>query len=97
MKERTRWREQALEWLSADLVARTKQYNNPSPDEHALAQERLRWWQQDPALASVRDAAAVAARGTGSVAEVLAGCGDGTEVAACRLARVPTGELILPW
>jgi serine/threonine-protein kinase len=55
-KERGRWRRQALEWLRADLAARTRQLQADDPDERAAGRERLLWWQQDPDLPVVRDA-----------------------------------------
>jgi hypothetical protein len=58
-KERTRLRKLAVQWLGDDLAARARQLKDPSADERADAAERLRWWRQDPALASVRDAAAL--------------------------------------
>jgi tetratricopeptide (TPR) repeat protein len=50
-KERARLRKQALDWLRADLVLRTKQ---------AQVLPRLRDWQRDVDLAGIRDAAALA-------------------------------------
>jgi eukaryotic-like serine/threonine-protein kinase len=64
-KERTHWRKQALDWLGADLSARKRQLQAELPEERDDAVERLRWWQQDPALASVRDAAALQQMSTG--------------------------------
>jgi Tfp pilus assembly protein PilF len=55
-KERAHWRQQAVQWLQADLAARAAQLKAEDADERADARERLLWWQQDPALASVRDA-----------------------------------------
>ena len=40
-------------------VRETEQILADAADERAHAMERLHWWQQDPALASVRDAAAL--------------------------------------
>ncbi len=58
-KERTRLRKLAVQWLRDDLAARAKQLQAVDPDERADAAERLRWWRWDPALAGVRDAAAL--------------------------------------
>jgi serine/threonine-protein kinase len=52
--ERTRLRRQALDWLRADLAASAK-----TPDR-ALVQRTLRYWQQDPDLAGIRDQEALA-------------------------------------
>jgi len=59
-KERTRWRKQALDWLRADLAGWRKLLESGSEDDRALAQERLRWWQEDPKLAGLRDPKALA-------------------------------------
>jgi eukaryotic-like serine/threonine-protein kinase len=59
-KERMRLRKQAVDWLRADLNARAKQLKANSADERADSAERLRWWRQDPALASLRVPAALA-------------------------------------
>jgi tetratricopeptide (TPR) repeat protein len=52
--ERARWRLQALDWLRADLAAWGK------ATDRALLQQRLKFWQQYPALAAVRDEEALA-------------------------------------
>jgi serine/threonine-protein kinase len=54
-KERARWRKQALDWLQADLAGWRKLVEGGSGDDRALAQERLRWWQEDPKLAGLRE------------------------------------------
>src|SRR5262249_11044083 len=54
-KERARWRRQAVKWLQDDLAARVRQLKSAEYDERMEAAERLRWWRQDPALASLRD------------------------------------------
>jgi hypothetical protein len=59
-KERARWRQQALDWLSADLQQRAEVLKAGSADDRAALAERLRWWQMGPALASVRDPARLA-------------------------------------
>jgi tetratricopeptide (TPR) repeat protein len=53
-KERARWRQQALDWLRADLVAWTK------VTDRDLVQRTLRTWQRAPDLAGVRDPEALA-------------------------------------
>jgi serine/threonine-protein kinase len=59
-KERAHWRKQALEWLRADLAGWRKLLEGGSADDRALARERLRWWQEDPKLAGLRDPKALA-------------------------------------
>jgi tetratricopeptide (TPR) repeat protein len=59
-KERTRLRQQALDWLRADLALRTRQLESGKPADRAAVQQALRHWQQDPDLAGLRDAAALA-------------------------------------
>ena len=54
-KERTRLREQALDWLRADLALRTKQLGTGNPADRAAVQAAVRHWQQDIELASLRD------------------------------------------
>ncbi len=58
--ERTCLRKQALDWLRADLVLRTKQINSANPTDRAAAQQALGHWQQDTDLAAIRDPAALA-------------------------------------
>jgi len=59
-KERARLRQQALDWLRADLALRQKQLQSFWPGEANKARVALRHWQQDPDLAAVRDQAALA-------------------------------------
>jgi serine/threonine-protein kinase len=59
-KERTRLRQQARDWLRADLALRGKQLESGQPADRAAAQQALRHWQQDSDLAGLRDAAALA-------------------------------------
>jgi serine/threonine-protein kinase len=56
---RGRWRQQALDWLRADLAAWGKVVNEGSPPGRAAAEKMLRHWQQDSDLASVRDPASL--------------------------------------
>ena len=51
-----RWREQALEWLKADLVYWTKQTESGAAEAKTLAHKTLQHWRGDSDLASVRDA-----------------------------------------
>jgi Flp pilus assembly protein TadD len=57
--ERSRLRGQALTWLQADLRAWAERVENRPAQERAAAVKRLQAWQSDPALAGVRDAAAL--------------------------------------
>jgi hypothetical protein len=59
-RERGRLRQRALDWLRADLAAWGKAVSEDVAPAKALAQQRLRHWQQDSDLASVRDSAALA-------------------------------------
>jgi tetratricopeptide (TPR) repeat protein/tRNA A-37 threonylcarbamoyl transferase component Bud32 len=59
-KERTRLRQQALDWLRADLDQWTKELENGRPADRATVLERMRHWQRDTDLAGIRDAAALA-------------------------------------
>ena len=59
-RERTRWRQQALDWLRADLALRRRQLESGKPADRAAAQRALRRWQADLDLAGLRDAAALA-------------------------------------
>ena len=59
-QERTRLRQQALDWLRADLALRTKQLATGTPADRAGVQQQLRHWQTDTDLAGIRDAAALA-------------------------------------
>jgi WD40 repeat protein/tetratricopeptide (TPR) repeat protein len=59
-KERSRLRQQARDWLRADLVLRGKQLESGQPADRAAVQQALRHWQQDSDLVGIRDAAALA-------------------------------------
>jgi eukaryotic-like serine/threonine-protein kinase len=57
---KARWRKQAIEWLKAELTARTKSSEGgPQPARYALAKE-LNEWKADTDLGGIRDAAALA-------------------------------------
>jgi serine/threonine-protein kinase len=58
-EERKRLRKQALDWLRAELTARTKQSKSWWPGEAGQAREALRHWQKDADLAGLRDTAAL--------------------------------------
>jgi serine/threonine-protein kinase len=59
-QERTRLRQQARDWLRADLALRRQQHQTGEPADRAAVQQALRHWQQDTDLAGIRDAAALA-------------------------------------
>jgi tetratricopeptide (TPR) repeat protein len=58
-KEKARLRQQALDWLRADLALPTKQLESGQPAERTAAQQALRHWQKDADLAGIRDASAL--------------------------------------
>ena len=58
--ERTRWREQARIWLSEDLKYWTKLSHSNRLEDLRLAAAALEYWQTDPNLAGLRDAARIA-------------------------------------
>jgi serine/threonine-protein kinase len=59
-EERKRLRQQALDWLHADLTLRIKHLQSKLPAHQAAARTVLRHWQKDSDLASLRDPAALA-------------------------------------
>ena len=59
-KERARLRQQALNWLRADLALRAKQLETGKPADRAAFQQAMRHWQRDSDVAGIRDAAALA-------------------------------------
>jgi tetratricopeptide (TPR) repeat protein/tRNA A-37 threonylcarbamoyl transferase component Bud32 len=59
-QERARWREQALGWLRADLAKWAGRLKDGGPAAGKQVAAKLRSWQQDAALAGIRDAAPVA-------------------------------------
>jgi predicted ribosomally synthesized peptide with SipW-like signal peptide len=58
--ERARLRHQGLDWLRADLALWTKLLESGPPASRRAIAEKMNHWKQDPHLASVRDAAALA-------------------------------------
>jgi serine/threonine-protein kinase len=58
-EERTRWREQAREWLQADLAAWAKTLDSGSRVERDLAKRMLTHWQVVPDLAGLREPSAL--------------------------------------
>ena len=59
-KERTRLRQQALDWLKADLTAWGKRLDSGPPRLDRPSCRALSHWQKDTDLAGIRDAAALA-------------------------------------
>jgi serine/threonine-protein kinase len=59
-KERSRLRNQALDWLQADLAHWSKQAGSEKLNERALVQPMLEHWLDDADLAGIRDMDAVA-------------------------------------
>jgi tetratricopeptide (TPR) repeat protein len=59
-KGRARWRQQALDWLRADLALWTKRLADDQPGTGAALRQTLRSWQSDPDLASLREDVALA-------------------------------------
>jgi serine/threonine-protein kinase len=54
-QQRAALRQQALDWLSADLGAWAKMVDKGSPPERLRVQRTLQHWQKDPDLAGLRD------------------------------------------
>jgi serine/threonine-protein kinase len=54
-QERTRLRQQALDWLRADLMLRAKQLESARRNGRAEVGQNLRHWQRDRDLAGLRD------------------------------------------
>jgi serine/threonine-protein kinase len=57
---RSRWRNQALDWLRADLKLWAKKRQSGDAEEHNEVREGLGRWQRDPAFAGVRGPDALA-------------------------------------
>jgi hypothetical protein len=86
-KERARLRRQALDWLMADLALWAKRAESAKPGERTAARHKMKHWQSDPDLASLRDKEALEKlpeverdewrRFWDEVAAVLAKAGDG--------------------
>ena len=60
VKEWARWRQQALNWLRADLALWTRQLESATPRDRQTVAARLQDWQRDKDLAGIRDAAPLA-------------------------------------
>jgi serine/threonine-protein kinase len=59
-KERARLRQQAGDWLRADLALWTKKADNADPKAREAVQQQMKHWQTDADLAGVRDNDALA-------------------------------------
>jgi tetratricopeptide (TPR) repeat protein len=59
-KERARLRQQALDWLRADLAAWEKRLNSGQGADRAEVEQKLKDWQADRNLAGIRDKDALA-------------------------------------
>src|SRR5262249_8642897 len=59
-KDRSRLRQQALDWLRDDFKIWAKLLDGDNAKARAAAQKTLQQWQRDPDLAGVRDAKALA-------------------------------------
>jgi serine/threonine-protein kinase len=59
-KERARLRQQALDWVRADLALWTKKLESNQPADRATVQSTVEYWRQDPDLAGLRDEAPLA-------------------------------------
>jgi serine/threonine-protein kinase len=55
-KERAHWRQQARDWLRADLTVWTKQLHSSAEKDRTAAAQTLQHWKEDVDLAGVRDA-----------------------------------------
>jgi hypothetical protein len=58
-KDRARWRQQALDWLRADLTVYGKLLEGGKPEDRTLVRQRLQHWRQDRDLSGLRDKDAV--------------------------------------
>jgi serine/threonine-protein kinase len=58
-EERARIRQQALDWLRADLAAWARVLGSARPEARSIVRQKLRHWRQDPDLPSLRDKAAL--------------------------------------
>jgi hypothetical protein len=56
-EERARLRQQALDWLRADLTAWTKTLDEGQPQARQVVAQTLQHWQKDADLAGLRDKA----------------------------------------
>jgi tetratricopeptide (TPR) repeat protein len=54
-KAKARWRNQAIEWLTAELAQMSKQVETAKPEDRSALGQTLRDWKSDPELAGIRD------------------------------------------
>ena len=59
-KGQLRWRQQALEWLRADLTVNARLLASRKPEDRRAVRQRLWRWRREQGLAGLRDPAAVA-------------------------------------
>jgi hypothetical protein len=59
-KDKARLRQQALDWLRADLALRARQLESGQPAAGAEVRQELKHWQKDTDLAGLRDQGALA-------------------------------------
>jgi serine/threonine-protein kinase len=59
-RERAHWRQQALNWLRADLALWNKTLASGQPQDRARVRRTMQHWQRDFDLAGIRDQSAVA-------------------------------------
>jgi serine/threonine-protein kinase len=70
--ERTHWRAQARDWLRGDLAAWSGRLARGTAADSAVAVQKLTAWRTDPALAGLREPAALEALSAGERDECLA-------------------------
>jgi Tfp pilus assembly protein PilF len=58
-EERVRWRQRAVDWLRAELVMRSKQLNNSTPQVRKTVREECELWKAHPDFAGVRGASSL--------------------------------------
>ena len=59
-KERARLRQQALDWLHADLAHWSKKAASEKPGDRTLVQQKMKHWQKDTDLTGIREKDALA-------------------------------------
>src|SRR5262249_49009043 len=58
-QDRARWRKQALDWMRAALTVWTRRIENGGPAGCVAIEKRLKFWQNDLDLVSLRDETAL--------------------------------------
>ena len=69
---KTRWRKQAMDWLTADLAAWSKMLDSGPPQARHAVIQTLQHWKADTDLAGIRDPATLAKLPTDEQATCLA-------------------------